>query len=155
VEETADLCRAANAVVKVVQADVAMTRIAAGWVKGTGQEGADRLREVVKSGVPLRVASTPKDFAEVVTFLADPGSRHMTGTIVPVDAGFRLLVSIARRMLGAKRFRGPPRAPKHRNSHQGFQTRFAIPDGSLFRPFSFPDRRLNIPVRQTGILRCK
>jgi len=59
-EETADLCRAANAVVKVVQADGAMTRIAAGWVKGTGQEGADRLREVVESGVPLRVASTPR-----------------------------------------------------------------------------------------------
>jgi hypothetical protein len=32
---------------------------------------------------------------EVVTFLADPGWRHMTGSIVPVDAGFRLLVSIA------------------------------------------------------------
>jgi hypothetical protein len=30
-----------------------------------------------------------------VTFLADPGSRHMTGSFVPVDAGFRLLVSIA------------------------------------------------------------
>jgi hypothetical protein len=42
-------------VVKVLQADVAMTTIAAGWVKGAGQEGADGLREVVKSDVPLRV----------------------------------------------------------------------------------------------------
>jgi 3-oxoacyl-[acyl-carrier protein] reductase len=65
------------------------------WVKGAGQQGADRLREVVKEGVPLRVASTAKDIAEVVTFLAGPASRHMTGSIVPVDAGFQLLVSIA------------------------------------------------------------
>jgi 3-oxoacyl-[acyl-carrier protein] reductase len=41
------------------------------------------------------VASTAKDIAEVVTFLAGPASRHMTGSIVPVDAGFQLLVSIA------------------------------------------------------------
>ena len=44
--------------------------------------------------MPLRMASKPEDIAEVVTFLAGPGSRHMTGSIVPVDAGFQLLVSI-------------------------------------------------------------
>ena len=56
------------------------------WVK----RAADKLREVVKSGVPLRVASRPEDIAEVVTFLASPASRHMTGSLVPVDAGFLL-----------------------------------------------------------------
>ena len=66
-EETADLCRAANAVVKVVQAGVAMTRIAAGWVKGTDQEGADRLREVVKSG-----AAVPKFPSGISNPLCDP-----------------------------------------------------------------------------------
>jgi len=65
------------------------------WLNGVGQEAADKLREVVKSRVPLRVASRPEDIAEVVTFLAGPASRHMTGSIVPVDAGFRLLVSMA------------------------------------------------------------
>jgi 3-oxoacyl-[acyl-carrier protein] reductase len=65
------------------------------WVNGVGQEGADKLRVVVKAAVPLRVASRPEDIAEVVTFLAGPGSRHMTGSIVPVDAGFLLSVSIA------------------------------------------------------------
>jgi 3-oxoacyl-[acyl-carrier protein] reductase len=64
------------------------------WPKGVGQEAAERLRGVVKGGVPLRVASTAEDIAEVVTFLAGPASRHMTGSIVPVDAGFQLLVSI-------------------------------------------------------------
>ena len=58
------------------------------WTNGVGQEAADRLREVVKDGVPLRVASKPEDIAEVVAFLAGPASRHMTGSLVPVDAGF-------------------------------------------------------------------
>jgi NAD(P)-dependent dehydrogenase (short-subunit alcohol dehydrogenase family) len=64
------------------------------WVNGVGQEAADKLREVVKAAVPLRVASRPEDIAEAVTFLAGPASRHMTGSIVPVDAGIRLLVSL-------------------------------------------------------------
>jgi len=53
-------------VVKVAQADVAMTRIA-GWVKGTDQEGADRLREVVKSG-----AAVPKFPSGISNPLCDP-----------------------------------------------------------------------------------
>jgi NAD(P)-dependent dehydrogenase (short-subunit alcohol dehydrogenase family) len=65
------------------------------WVNGVGQEAADKLREVVKGSVPLRVASKPEDIAEVVTFLASPASRHMTGSIVPADAGVRLLVPVA------------------------------------------------------------
>jgi 3-oxoacyl-[acyl-carrier protein] reductase len=64
------------------------------WTKGVGQEAADKLREVVKSSVPLRVASRPEDIAEVVTFLASPASRHMTGALVPVDAGFLLSVAV-------------------------------------------------------------
>jgi 3-oxoacyl-[acyl-carrier protein] reductase len=57
-------------------------------VKGTGQEGADKLREVVKSGVPLRVASTPEDIAEVVTVPRRPRFAPHDRSIVPVDAGF-------------------------------------------------------------------
>jgi 3-oxoacyl-[acyl-carrier protein] reductase len=60
------------------------------WTKGVGQERADKLRESVRAAVPLRVASRPEDIAEVVTFLASPASRHMTGSLVPVDAGFLL-----------------------------------------------------------------
>jgi NAD(P)-dependent dehydrogenase (short-subunit alcohol dehydrogenase family) len=65
------------------------------WVKGVGEDAADRLRDVVKAGVPLRVASTAEDIAAVVTFLADPGVASHDRVVVPVDAGFRLLVSIA------------------------------------------------------------
>jgi len=66
------------------------------WTSGVGQEAADKLREVVRSAVPLHVASRPEEIAEVVTFLAGPASRYMTGTIVPADAGFSLLGSITR-----------------------------------------------------------
>ena len=65
------------------------------WVNGVGQEAADKLRALVKSAVPLRVASKPEDIAEVVMFLAGPASRHMTGAIVPADAGVLLLVPVA------------------------------------------------------------
>jgi NAD(P)-dependent dehydrogenase (short-subunit alcohol dehydrogenase family) len=64
------------------------------WTRGVGQERADNLREFVKAAVPLRVASRPEDIAEVVTFLASPASRHMTGSLVPVDAGFLLSAAI-------------------------------------------------------------
>jgi len=65
------------------------------WTKGVGQEAADNLRELVKSAVPLRVASRPEDIAEVVTFVAGLASRHMTGAIIPADAGVMLLVPVA------------------------------------------------------------
>ena len=65
------------------------------WTRGVGQEGADKLRDIVKSAVPLRVASKPEDTAGVVIFLAGPASRHMTGAIVPADAGQLLLVPVA------------------------------------------------------------
>jgi len=65
------------------------------WTRGVGQEGADKLRDLVKSAVPLRVASKPEDTAEVVMFLASPASRHVTGTIIPADAGQLLLVPVA------------------------------------------------------------
>jgi len=138
-DETADLCRAANAEVKLVQADVAIDEdchrlVAAAadwgrldilvnsatlalaralaplirvnavcpgymdtpwWTRGIGQGAADNLRELVKSAVPLRVASRPEDIAEVVMFLAGPASRHMTGAIVPADAGVLLLVPVS------------------------------------------------------------
>jgi enoyl-[acyl-carrier-protein] reductase (NADH) len=40
-------------------------------------------------------ASTSEGIAEAVIFLAGPAPRYMTGSIVSVDAGFRVLVSIA------------------------------------------------------------
>lgn len=61
------------------------------FVKGAGAAAADRMRESVKRMMPLGEASTGEDIADVVLFLAGPASRHMTGEIVAVDAGARLL----------------------------------------------------------------
>lgn len=61
------------------------------FVKGTGQDAADRLREGVRASMPLQAAPKPEDVAEAVLFLAGPGSRYMTGEIVPYDAGARLV----------------------------------------------------------------
>jgi len=59
------------------------------WSKG-GQEAADKLRETVRSTVPLQVASTPEDVAEVVMFLAGAASRNVTGEFTVADAGWLL-----------------------------------------------------------------
>ena len=45
---------------------------------------------MVKQKVPLRVASSPQDIAELVCFLAGPQSGHMTGELVRMDAGMHL-----------------------------------------------------------------
>jgi 3-oxoacyl-[acyl-carrier protein] reductase len=61
------------------------------WVKGRGSEGADELRAQIAREVPLQVASTAEDLAEVVMFFAGPASRHMTGDIAMADAGIRFI----------------------------------------------------------------
>jgi hypothetical protein len=57
------------------------------WPKRIGQEATDKLRETIRGIVPLRVASTAEDVAEVVMFLASPASRNMAGELVVADAG--------------------------------------------------------------------
>jgi len=46
---------------------------------------------MVVSRVPLRVASSAEDVAQVVCFLASPESGNMTGELVRMDAGMHLL----------------------------------------------------------------
>ena len=60
------------------------------WWTSTGQEAADKLREAVRMMVPLQIASTAEDIAEVVMFLAGPAARNMTGEITVADAGLCL-----------------------------------------------------------------
>ena len=58
--------------------------------KGVGAERQKQFREQVQQRVTLKVASTAKDIAELVCFLARPQSGHMTGEIVRMDAGMHL-----------------------------------------------------------------
>jgi 3-oxoacyl-[acyl-carrier protein] reductase len=58
--------------------------------KGRGAEAASRVRQTVRDSVPLKVASTAHDVAELVCFLAGPHSSHITGELMRIDAGMHL-----------------------------------------------------------------
>lgn len=58
--------------------------------KGVGAEAAARVRAGAAAGTPLKVASTAEDIAASAVFLASPGSRHVTGETLLVDAGSHL-----------------------------------------------------------------
>ena len=61
------------------------------FTKGRGEAGAKQVRDAVISRVPLKVASSADDIAQLVCFLASPASGNMTGECVRMDAGMHLL----------------------------------------------------------------
>ena len=62
------------------------------FTKGRGEAGAKAVRDAVVAKVPLKVASTAEDIAQLVCFLASPASGHMTGEFVRMDAGMHLVL---------------------------------------------------------------
>ncbi|MBS0489080.1 MAG: SDR family oxidoreductase, partial [Proteobacteria bacterium] len=58
--------------------------------KGVGAERAQKMREGAAASTPLKAASTAEDVAAAAVFLASPGSRHVTGETLLVDAGTHL-----------------------------------------------------------------
>ncbi|MGY3620113.1 SDR family NAD(P)-dependent oxidoreductase [Bradyrhizobium sp. USDA 10063] len=61
------------------------------FTKGRGEAGAKQVRDAVVARVPLKVASTADDIAQLVCFLATPASGNMTGECVRMDAGMHLI----------------------------------------------------------------
>jgi 3-oxoacyl-[acyl-carrier protein] reductase len=61
------------------------------FTKGRGEAGAKLVRDSIVAKVPLKVASTAEDIAQVVCFLASPASSNMTGELVRMDAGMHLI----------------------------------------------------------------
>jgi NAD(P)-dependent dehydrogenase (short-subunit alcohol dehydrogenase family) len=61
------------------------------FTKGRGEAGAKQVRDAVVARVPLKAASTARDIAQLVYFLASPASGHMTGEVVRMDAGMHLI----------------------------------------------------------------
>src|SRR5665647_3213873 len=61
------------------------------FTKGRGEEGARQVRDGVIARVPLKVASSADDIAQLVCFLATPASSNMTGELVRMDAGLHLI----------------------------------------------------------------
>jgi len=62
------------------------------FTKGRGEAGAKAVRDSVVARVPLKVASTAGDIAQLVCFLASPLSGNMTGEGVRMDAGMHRLL---------------------------------------------------------------
>jgi NAD(P)-dependent dehydrogenase (short-subunit alcohol dehydrogenase family) len=62
------------------------------FTKGRGAAGAKLVRDSVVAKVPLKVASTAENIAELVCFLATPASSNMTGEVVRMDAGMHLIL---------------------------------------------------------------
>jgi NAD(P)-dependent dehydrogenase (short-subunit alcohol dehydrogenase family) len=61
------------------------------FTKGRGEAGAKQVRDSVIARVPLKVASTAEDIANLLAFLASPASSNMTGEFVRMDAGMHLI----------------------------------------------------------------
>lgn len=61
------------------------------FTKGRGEAGAKQVRDSVVAKVPLKIASTADDIAQLVCFLAMPASSNMTGEVVRMDAGMHLI----------------------------------------------------------------
>lgn len=61
------------------------------FTKGRGEAQAKQVRDSVVAKVPLKVASTASDIAQLVCFLAMPASSNMTGEVVRMDAGMHLI----------------------------------------------------------------
>src|SRR4249920_1958511 len=61
------------------------------FTKGRGEAGAKQVRDTVIAKVPLKIASTADDIAQLVCFLALPQSGQMTGEFVRMDAGMHLI----------------------------------------------------------------
>jgi NAD(P)-dependent dehydrogenase (short-subunit alcohol dehydrogenase family) len=62
------------------------------FTKGRGEAGAKQVRDSVVARVPLKVASSAEDIAQLVCYLASPASSNMTGEVVRMDAGMHLIV---------------------------------------------------------------
>jgi len=58
--------------------------------RGMDKEALERMRKGVAASTPLQVASNAADIAAAAVFLASPGSRHITGETLLVDAGTHL-----------------------------------------------------------------
>jgi 3-oxoacyl-[acyl-carrier protein] reductase len=62
------------------------------FTKGRGEAGAKAVRDAVVAKVPLKIASSAEDIAQLVCFLASPASSNMTGEFVRMDAGMHLVL---------------------------------------------------------------
>ncbi|WP_342741046.1 SDR family oxidoreductase [Bradyrhizobium sp. B117] len=61
------------------------------YTKGCGEARAKQVRDATAAKVPLKIASSAEDIAQLVYFLASSASSNMTGECVRMDAGLHLI----------------------------------------------------------------
>src|SRR5258706_14076471 len=77
--------------VKVAHAGVRVLGVSPGFVDGRRLEAfLDAEKANMAAAVPLGRIGTPAEMADLVTFLASPRARYMTGNIVAIDGGVSL-----------------------------------------------------------------
>lgn len=64
----------------------------------TGQHEVDPATED-RPGIPVGRPASAHEIAQVVVFLADPGSTYVTGTSVVVDGGLLLMAAVANQLI--------------------------------------------------------
>jgi 3-oxoacyl-[acyl-carrier protein] reductase len=74
--------------VNAVLPGFAPTELVAGLVEKGGKE--------IKKQIPLRDFADVQDIAALVTFLASPESRYMTGVLLPIDGGAQATLGLGR-----------------------------------------------------------
>lgn len=55
----------------------------------------ENFEDQLKAGLPLRRIGEPSDIADVITFLAGPGARWMTGQTLVIDGGAQIRSSLS------------------------------------------------------------
>jgi NAD(P)-dependent dehydrogenase (short-subunit alcohol dehydrogenase family) len=62
------------------------------FTKGRGEAAARQVRDAIVARVPLKVASSADDVAQLICFLASRAAGHLTGECVRMDAGLHLIL---------------------------------------------------------------
>lgn len=73
---------------EVASRGITANAIAPGFIQSDMTDAvSEKVKEMVKSTIPLKEFGKPEDIAETVAFLASPGSRYITGQVISVDGG--------------------------------------------------------------------
>lgn len=73
---------------EVASRGITANAIAPGFIQSDMTDAvSEKVKEMVKSTIPLKEFGKPEDIAETVGFLASPGSRYITGQVISVDGG--------------------------------------------------------------------
>ncbi|MCY6372107.1 3-oxoacyl-[acyl-carrier-protein] reductase [Clostridium ganghwense] len=70
---------------------ITVNAIAPGFIQTDMTEAlSDKVKETIKTIIPLRKMGTPEDVAEATAFLASPMASYITGQVISIDGGMHM-----------------------------------------------------------------